>query len=93
MGGGDGINFVLSKIHKGNGYPYQTIGFFPQLFGPHPNLVDDGLFVNAWDCWSVPGNGNKLDPTLDGHIGRVTGVGYLGCGLTNPNLLENLVPL
>ena len=44
------------------------------------------LFVNAWDPWSVPGNGNAGDNSLDGWIGRSTDISILGTAITNPFL-------
>ena len=67
---------------------YNNLGFFPQLL-KNPkisNKLDNTLFVNAWDCWSVPGNGNSYDNSLDGYIGRNTQIGILGTSLTNPFL-------
>ena len=48
--------------------------------------VSDKLFMNAWDCWSVPGNGNALDPTLDGYWGRSSAISLLCSPLCNSNM-------
>ena len=74
------------------------IGYFPS-----PALatlismgeLDKTLLINAWDCWSSPGNGNRGDNSVDGHMGANTCIGYLGTGITNPHLLEeeNLIAL
>tara|TARA_B100002019_G_C21224038_1_gene576368 strand:- start:40 stop:1428 length:1389 start_codon:yes stop_codon:yes gene_type:complete len=74
------------------------IGYFPQPAMHHLTKTEGvdlntTLLINAWDCWSSPGNGNSNDRSLDGYIGRNTCIGYLGTGFTNPYLLENLVPL
>ena len=45
-------------------------------------------FINAWDCWSIPGNGNNMDNSLDGYIGRNTQIAINGTSLTNTWLLE-----
>lgn len=42
------------------------------------------LYVNAWDPWTLIGNGNKRDHSLDGFWGRSTNMSILGWGLTNP---------
>ena len=69
---------------------YDNLGYFPQLL-LHPKIkcLHRTLFINAWDCWSIPGNGNSMDNSLDGHIGRNTQIGILGTSLTNPYLKEN----
>lgn len=35
------------------------------------------LYVNAWDCHAMVGNGNDGDESLDGYMGRSTAVGVL----------------
>jgi hypothetical protein len=61
--------------------------------GRFPAIVDEydqtkTLFVNAWDPWSIVGNGNASDNSLDGWVGRSSNVGVLSSSLTNPFLLE-----
>ena len=71
---------------------YQNLGLFPQLLN-NPIISDninDTIFINAWDCWSVPGNGNSKDNSLDGYIGRNTQIGILGTSLTNPHLKNKI---
>ena len=46
--------------------------------------IDETLFVNAWDPWSIIGNGNGYDPSLDGWWGRSSNISVLGWYLTNP---------
>ena len=60
----------------------KDIGFFPAVV----KKVDTNktLFVNAWDPWSLPGNGNENDPTLDGYIGRESIIGPVCFPPTNP---------
>ena len=53
-----------------------------------PDIVADydltrTLFVNAWDPWSVVGNGNERDESLDGHIGRNSNAAILSTSMTN----------
>jgi hypothetical protein len=62
-------------------------GFYPGLVPKYPNW----LIVNAWDCHTLPGNGNRNDPTLDGYIGRASAIHYFGWGVTNPLLIKNTV--
>tara|TARA_B110000046_G_scaffold104099_1_gene111609 strand:- start:2316 stop:4013 length:1698 start_codon:yes stop_codon:yes gene_type:complete len=63
--------------------------------GRFPNIVLDPeydrsqtLFINAWDPWSVVGNGNASDNSLDGYVGRSSNVGILSSSLTNPFLTK-----
>lgn len=42
------------------------------------------LLVNAWDPWSMVGNGNKGDNSLDGYFGRCTAMALLCWPETNP---------
>ena len=57
------------------------IGNFPENISKIK--PSDTLFVNAWDPISLPGNGNELDESLDGHVGRVTNIAINGSGMTN----------
>jgi len=41
------------------------------------------LFVNAWDPWSLPGNGNFRDQSLDGYVGRRSAISCLCWPQTN----------
>ena len=51
-------------------------GYFPADFsGITDGVREDMLFVNAWDPFSIAGNGNLGDDSLDGWIGRSTNVG------------------
>jgi hypothetical protein len=40
--------------------------------------IEDVLFVNAWDPWSVIGNGNDGDNSLDGFWGRYSAMSMIG---------------
>lgn len=60
---------------------------YPGLLPAYP----DWMIVNAWDCHTLPGNGNRLDPTLDGYVGRTSAIHYFGWGFANPHLLKNMV--
>ena len=71
-------------------FGWQDIGYFPACIEHVPD-VSKTAFVNAWDCWSVPGNGNARDYSLDGFVGRVSNVGVLGNGMTNAWLMQDIV--
>eukprot|EP00440_Ansanella_granifera_P002523 gb/GFBE01002743.1/.p1 GENE.gb/GFBE01002743.1/~~gb/GFBE01002743.1/.p1 ORF type:complete len:334 (+),score=57.50 gb/GFBE01002743.1/:1-1002(+) len=49
-------------------------------------LLEDSLLVNAWDPWSMVGNGNKADNSLDGFFGRCTAMAVLCWPKTNPHI-------
>lgn len=46
--------------------------------------LNETLFVNAWDPWSMVGNGNTMDNSLDGYWGRSTASAVLSWPHTNP---------
>ena len=48
------------------------------------SLLEESLFVNAWDPWSMVGNGNAGDHSLDGFFGRSTAMAVLCWPNTNP---------
>ena len=48
--------------------------------------LETTLFVNAWDPWSLIGNGNERDNSLDGAWGRVSNMAILGWLPTNPSM-------
>lgn len=49
-------------------------------------LLQESLLVNAWDPWSMVGNGNSRDDSLDGKMGRTTAMAVLCWPVTNPDL-------
>ena len=49
-------------------------------------LENKALYVNAWDPWSIVGNGNNLDASLDGAYGRSSNMGVLCSPITNPSI-------
>lgn len=69
---------------------YVNVGRFPGLLLNPWFDTKTTLVVNAWDCHSFPGNGNKSDNSLDGWIGRFSPIQFFGSGLTNPYLLKNI---
>jgi hypothetical protein len=62
--------------------------------GEYPNfLFGDAVWrswmiVSAWDCHSLPGNGNFSDGSLDGFVGRSSAVHFFGWGIANPFLVK-----
>ena len=52
---------------------------------------DESLFVNAWDPWSIAGNGNRGDESLDGYYGRSTNVGVASWPLTNTVVIKRVL--
>jgi len=47
-------------------------------------ILEESLLVNAWDPWSMVGNGNFKDNSLDGFFGRCTAMAVLCWPKTNP---------
>ena len=74
-------NIVQSKLNV----HFITGTTFPDIVTQARELTTT-LFVNAWNPWSLPGNGNANDPTLDGHMGRCTTIALTGSFMTNPCL-------
>ena len=64
--------------HKFNG------GYIPDVLVTE-NL-ETTLWINAWDPWSLIGNGNEMDNSLDGSWGRISNMAVLGWTITNPYL-------
>ena len=48
------------------------------------NNLNNILFVNAWDPYSLVGNGNNMDDSLDGYFGRISAMSILCWSITNP---------
>jgi hypothetical protein len=48
------------------------------------------LYINAWDPWSIIGNGNAGDTSLDGYWGRNSNMSVLGWSMTNSKLLPDI---
>lgn len=71
--------FPRTPIHVRN------MGNIPQqVFDMSDADLRRTLFVNAWDCWSMVGNGNYSDRSLDGIWGRHTAMAVLCWPYTNP---------
>jgi len=58
-------------------YAKDLLGNFPKVTTDPTLDMQKTLFVNAWDPWSIVGNGNEGDGSLDGHMGRTTMMGVL----------------
>ena len=48
--------------------------------------LNNTLYVNAWDPWSMVGNGNWKDASLDGYWGRRSDLALRSWPLANPNI-------
>ena len=46
--------------------------------------LKERMFINAWDCWSMLGNGNSQDRSADGWWGRSSAISLLGWPGSNP---------
>jgi len=58
-----------------------------KVFQPeNQHLLKKSLLVNAWDPWSMVGNGNSMDDSLDGKFGRISAMAVLCWPQTNPDL-------
>jgi hypothetical protein len=60
--------------------------FIPDTFKRMTIEKEHCLYVNAWDPWSIIGNGNNNDNSLDGYWGRCSNMAVLGWSLTNPSI-------
>jgi hypothetical protein len=85
---GEPDDSAIKELAK-TGHKY--VGFFPACIYAADFKPETTLVGNAWDCHSILGNGNKGDSSIDGHIGRVSAIQFLGLGLTNPHLRKNIV--
>lgn len=48
--------------------------------------IGNTLYVNAWDPWSIVGNGNGADDSLDGFWGRSSDMAMRCWPMANPNI-------
>ena len=60
--------------------------FFNSKTPTYSSGLDKKLFVNAWDPWSMLGNGNSSDQSLDGFWGRSSAIALLGWPRSNPSI-------
>jgi len=83
---------TLESVVKSHGLSSRTYGYFPEpLRAQLKAKLAKALLVNAWDGWSMIGNGNFRDNSLDGFMGRSTAMAVLGWPKTNPHLADSLV--
>ena len=70
------------------GYDWETHsftgGFIPDCLETAD--LQNTMFVNAWDPWTLIGNGNERDRSLDGYWGRCSNMSVLGWLPTNPDM-------
>lgn len=73
------------------GMNISNVGLFPDCIDVVSAKYDirKCLFVNAWDPWSMAGNGNAMDKSLDGFIGRRSMIALLCWPYTNTHLLND----
>lgn len=62
----------------------EDVGYFPGCLLKINTVVS--LIINAWDPYSIVGNGNEKDESLDGYIGRHSAAGVLTWPMSNPNI-------
>ncbi len=72
------------------GYDFNTHeftgGFIPDCLNEPTQDLDNTIYVNAWDPFSLIGNGNECDNSLDGWWGRCSNMAILGWLKTNPDM-------
>jgi hypothetical protein len=61
-------------------------GFIPNTLNNPEQDLENTVYVNAWDPWSLIGNGNEMDNSLDGFWGRSSNMAVLGWLQTNPEM-------
>ena len=64
---------------------YRNVGFFPDCIAGMKN-PETTLFCNAWDPQSYIGNGNSMDDSLDGFMGRYSNLSVSSNMLLNKNI-------
>jgi hypothetical protein len=75
------LNNLLLDINKNNNY-YNYIDINKKInIKVNKNKI---LFINAYDPYSIVGNGNNNDNSLDGYFGRISAMSILCWPFTNP---------
>ncbi|KAL7553803.1 hypothetical protein ACHAWF_017130 [Thalassiosira exigua] len=76
-----------------NGLGYGTPSFYEQSgwtgnghASDWRDAVNRTLFINAWDPWSLVGNGNEMDQSVDGYYGRQSALALLCWPITNTHI-------
>lgn len=78
------IDYEKWEIPKAGTYVVPDCFFDEQnIYGKN---TDNYLFINAWDPFSMLGNGNSMDNSLDGYWGRSSAIALLGWPLSNKNI-------
>ena len=85
---GDKNDQVITTLAKTG---HKNVGYFPDCIYVKDFNKIKTLVVNAWDCHTVLGNGNKGDNSIDGYIGRTSAIQFFGLGLANPMMKGNIV--
>jgi hypothetical protein len=62
----------------------------PNVLFNSESSPENTLYINAWDPWSIIGNGNEGDRSLDGYWGRNSNMSVLGWSMTNSKLLPDI---
>lgn len=92
MGGEESA--ALADAVREAGFLSELYTFFPDpLRKQLGDRLEEAVLVNAWDSWSLIGNGNFADRSLDGFVGRATALAVLGWPVTNPWLKDNVIPV
>lgn len=63
-----------------------TGGRISECLNEESQDLENTVYVNAWDPWSLIGNGNECDNSLDGYWGRCSNMSVLGWLKTNPDM-------
>jgi len=87
---------IPKNFCKRYGIELQNLGpsskkFIPDVLFTEDTTPDNTLYINAWDPWSIIGNGNAGDVSLDGFWGRNSNMSVLGWSMTNSKLLPDIV--
>mmetsp|Transcript_21081 Transcript_21081/g.60843 ORF Transcript_21081/g.60843 Transcript_21081/m.60843 type:complete len:402 (+) Transcript_21081:117-1322(+) len=89
--GGEADDVFVAAV-RAHGFSSQLYSYFPDPIRQELGAkLARAVLVNAWDSWSLIGNGNFADRSLDGFVGRATALAVLGWPVTNPYLQHNLV--
>lgn len=65
------IDVVMSEYK----HPGEDVWYPKMIIGDIIVTAQEGdLIINAWDPHSAPGNGNDIDPTFDGAMGKGSGI-------------------
>ena len=85
------INFCKEYGIKVQNLGTSSSKHIPDVLFTTDTTPEDTLYINAWDPWSIIGNGNAGDESLDGKWGRNSNMSVLGWSMTNSKLLPDIV--